>query len=170
MQYKYIPEMLQKYKGLLEESETIARILTFTKDDVAARQSKVLTSQLQIANLPAFVLIDCGVTHSFTSRKFAEGESHACNVLNEGLSTSLPSGEILLSSHWLQVVLVVFSRRELLAVLVILTMQDYNVILGIDFLGKYNAMIECQSKRVIFRPPSEVVFEYSEIITSNLRG
>ena len=55
----------------------------------------------------------------------------------------------------------VFSGRELLADLVRLTMQDYDVILRMDFLRKYNAMIKCQSRRVIFRPPGKIEFEYS---------
>ena len=49
----------------------------------------------------------------------------------------------------------------------ILNMHDYDVILRMDFLGKYNATIECRSKKVKFRPPSEVEFEY---IGENGRG
>ena len=35
------------------------------------------------------------------------------------------------------------------------------MILGMDFLGKYNATFECRSKKVIFRPPGKEEFEYS---------
>lgn len=77
------------------------RIYTFTKDNVTSRQSKVVTGQLQITNSIAYTLFDSGVTYSFTSYKFVEGITHASNTLKEGFSMSLPSGEILLSSHWL---------------------------------------------------------------------
>ena len=42
--------------------------------------------------------------------------------------------------------------RKLFADLVVLDMIDYDVILGMDFLRKYNAKIDCKGRKVIFRP------------------
>ncbi len=67
----------------------------------------------------------------------------------------LPSGDIMLSSYWLHAVPVVISKRELRADLVMLDMTDYDVILGIDFLSKYEATIDCKAKTVGFKPPRE---------------
>ena len=44
--------------------------------------------------------------------------------------------------------------------LIILDMYDYNVILGMDFLTKYNATIECQIRRVTFGPSNEDEFNF----------
>ena len=41
----------------------------------------------------------------------------------------------------------VISKRELKADLVMLDMTDYDVILGMDFLSKYGAMINCKDKK-----------------------
>ena len=55
---------------------------------------------------------------------------------------------------------IVFSGRELHADLVLIKMYDYDVILGMDFLGKYNSLIECRRRRVIFHPYGEQKFEF----------
>ena len=36
--------------------------------------------------------------------------------------------------------------------LIIIDLYDYDVILGMDFLGKYNAVINCQRRTVTFKP------------------
>ena len=36
--------------------------------------------------------------------------------------------------------------------LIIIDLYDYDVILGMDFLGKYNVVIDCQSRIVTFKP------------------
>ena len=43
------------------------------------------------------------------------------------------------------------ANRELYMDLIILDMYDYNIILGMDFLAKYNATIECWKRTVTFR-------------------
>ncbi|KAL5567494.1 hypothetical protein UlMin_024069 [Ulmus minor] len=126
------------------------------RNHAKAGQSNVVTGQLLIANTLAHVLIDSGATHSFASCKFAECMSHDCDVLRQGFSTSLPTGEILFSSHWLRAIPMIISGRELYVDLVILNMHDYDVILGMNFLGKYNATIKCRSRKIIFRLLGEV--------------
>ena len=44
--------------------------------------------------------------------------------------------------------------------LIILNMYDYNVIMGMDFLSKYNATIECRYQRVTFKPSDSNEFSY----------
>ena len=66
----------------------------------------------------------------------------------------------MLSSHWLRAVPVVISEREFCADLVMLDMTDYDVILGMDFLSKYGAMIDCKAKTVGFKPPGEEMFTF----------
>ena len=59
--------------------------------------------------------------------------------------------------------------RELSADLVLIRMVDYDVILGMDFLGKYNATIECKKKKVVFQPDGELSFEYMSQSTKEPR-
>ena len=43
--------------------------------------------------------------------------------------------------------------------LIVLEMVDYDVILGMDWLSKYNATIFCRRKKVVFQPSKREVFE-----------
>ena len=49
---------------------------------------------------------------------------------------------------------------ELYVDLIILNMYDYDVTLGMDFLSKYNATIECWYWRVIFWLSNNDEFSY----------
>ena len=81
-------------------------------------------------------------------------------------STSLPSGEVLFSTYWLKHVPVLISDRELYVDLVVPQMYDYDVILGMDWLSKYNATIDCRKKKVNFKLLGEEEFEF----VSNSKG
>ena len=72
--------------------------------------------------------------------------------LGHKFTTTLPSGEILLSTHWLQAVPTNISDKELFIDLISLEMKDYGVTLGMDFLGKYSASIACHQRKVVFNP------------------
>ena len=57
--------------------------------------------------------------------------------------------EVMYYDQWLRSVLVFINGRELLVDFMILAMHDYEVILGIDWLSKYNITIDCKKKMMI---------------------
>ena len=104
------------------------------------------------------MLFDFGATHSFISTVFVGYLDRHVECIGQTFRTFLPSGDVMLSSYWLRVVAVVISERELCADLVMLYMTDYDVILGMDFRTKYEAIIDCKAKIVGFKPPREEMF------------
>ncbi|GMN34625.1 hypothetical protein TIFTF001_044926 [Ficus carica] len=58
------------------------------------------------------------------------------DILSQGFTTTLPSGEVMMSTHWLRAVPMRIVDRELYSNLIVLEMFDYDLILGMDFLGK----------------------------------
>ncbi|KAL5540688.1 hypothetical protein UlMin_043340 [Ulmus minor] len=75
-------------------------------------------------------------------------------------STTLPSGEVMISTCWLHAVPMIVDDRELFVNLIVLDMHDFDVILGMDWLSKYNATIDCRKRRVIFEPMGEEKFKF----------
>ena len=143
-----------------EDPEPNAKIYAYTKGDAIASTSKVVTGQLTVANNCANVLFDSGATHSFASTIFAENLDRGKDRINQIFRTALPSGDVMISSYWLRAVPIVIAGRELSVDLVILDMFDYDVIIGMDFLTKYEATINCKARTVNFKPPGEVPFDF----------
>ncbi|KAL5560047.1 hypothetical protein UlMin_036258 [Ulmus minor] len=164
-------------QGRLEAPEPEAKIFAYTKGDVDAGTSNVVTGQLSVANLSLHVLFDSGATHSFVSSVCASRMNRVRELITRSFRTSLPSGDVLISTHWLRAIPVLVSNRELYVDLIMLSLHDYDVILGMDFLSKYNATIECRHRRVVFRPTENDEFSYvgeggrsHKVIISSMRA
>lgn len=65
-----------------------------------------------------------------------------------------------MSNYWLRNVPIIIYGRTLYVNLIVISMNDYVVILGIDFLRKYNAIIDCRNWKVTFKPSTEREFTY----------
>ena len=106
------------------------------------------------------MLFDSGTTHSFISTMFVDCLDRHVECIGQAFRMVLPFGDIMLSSYWLRAVPVVISERELSVDLIILDMIDYDVILGMDFLSKYEATIDCKAKTISFKPTREEMFVF----------
>ncbi|KAL5561449.1 hypothetical protein UlMin_031196 [Ulmus minor] len=147
-------------QGRFEAPEPEAKIFAYTKGDMEVGTSNVVIGQLSIANMNSHILFDSGAMHSFISTVHASRLDRAKEVISRTFRTSLPSGDVLILTHWLRAIPIRVSERELYVDLIILKMYDYDIILGMDFLTKYNATIECQHRRVTFRPSNNDVFSF----------
>ena len=71
----------------------------------------------------------------------------------------LSSGKVMLLTCRLRVVPIMVDDREMGVDLIVLDMHDFDVILDMDWLSKYNATIDCQKRRVLFKPMGEEKFK-----------
>ena len=141
-----------------------ARVFALTQKE-AETSNSVVTGQIPIANLLCNVLVDSGATHSFISTCMIEKIGRPREVFPIGFSTMLPSGEMMTSKGWVRAVPMIIGGRELYADLIELAIHDYDVILGMDWLSKYCANIDCRRKVVVFQPEGEEKFMFKGEIT-----
>ncbi|KAI3472595.1 hypothetical protein Pfo_030078, partial [Paulownia fortunei] len=113
--------------------------------------------------IPAIALIDSGSTHSFASCAFVRKLGITPDLLKVRYSVTVPSGEEMDSNQMLRACSIQISDRTLYADLVVLPMPNFEVILGMDWLTKYHATIDCNKKIVIFQPPGEEQFMFNGI-------
>ncbi|XP_028054434.1 uncharacterized protein LOC114258647 [Camellia sinensis] len=120
----------------------------------------VVSGTISICDKPVDALIDSGSTHSFISMVFAETLNRPMETLNYMLCVASPmEGSILCSTVFVACEL--FLRNAVLfADLIPLDMRHFDVVLGIDWLAKYYATIDCALKREIFRPPRQDEFYF----------
>ena len=64
----------------------------------------------------------------------------------------MPSGEILKSEFFSRQISMTINGVTLRADLIAIEMKEFDVILGMDFLEKHNAIIDCHHRKVTFRP------------------
>ena len=103
----------------------------------------VVTGTLPVFGHMAFVLFDSSSTHSFVSEEFVDLAHLEKEPLETILSVSTPTHELLMATHRVKGGSVTVSGRVIEAVLIILSMQDFDV--GMDWLGENRALIDCET-------------------------
>ena len=76
------------------------------------------------------------------------------------LIVATPMRDSIVTSKMLRGCLVMIGYKEMLVDLVLLDLQDFNVILRMDWLASYHASIDCFGKMVIFSIPGQPEFGF----------
>ncbi|KAH7866352.1 hypothetical protein Vadar_019277 [Vaccinium darrowii] len=89
-------------------------------------------------------------------------------VLNTALAISTPVGDVVVINVCYANCELVVGGRSLLVDLLPLDMTDFDIILGMDFLSGYHAVMDCFSKEVVFQLPNgdEVKFCGDSVVSS----
>ncbi|RVW67712.1 Retrovirus-related Pol polyprotein from transposon 17.6 [Vitis vinifera] len=135
------------------------RVFAMTHRDAQAT-SDVVTGTLRIHTLFARVLIDPGSTHSFVSVSFAGLLGLPVVSMDFDLIVATPVGDSVVASRMLRNCIVMIGYREMPVDLVLLDLQDFDVILGMDWLASYHASVDCFEKRVTFSIPGQPKFSF----------
>ncbi|KAA0043063.1 ty3-gypsy retrotransposon protein [Cucumis melo var. makuwa] len=135
------------------------RVFATTRQE-AERAGTVVSGTLPILGHYAFVLFDSRSSHSFISSVFVQHVGLEVEPLGSVLSVSTPSGEVLLSKEQIKACRVEIANRMLDVTLLVLDMQDFDVILSMDWLSANHANIDCFGKEVVFNPPSGASFKF----------
>ena len=114
-----------------------------------------MTGTIQVFESDAYVLIDPGATHSFVSAKFIAQVNIEIQPIDCSMVVSLPTGDSLIADRVYMGCRVIIEGHEFMANLVLLDIQDFDVILGMDWLSQHHATMDCFRKEVKFCRPGE---------------
>ncbi|XP_074305111.1 uncharacterized protein LOC141640049 [Silene latifolia] len=124
------------------------------KDD-----AHVVTGTFLVNSKPTFVLFDSGATHSFVSREHARTLNlEIFDLIMD--SVTIPSGESVSCSRVYRSVPIKIGEVVFHCDLIEFPLGGFEVILGMDWLGKYRAFIDCHQKKISLRGPKGVRVSY----------
>ncbi|KAG5554578.1 hypothetical protein RHGRI_012218 [Rhododendron griersonianum] len=129
------------------------RVFAITRQGAQASPG-VVTGTLVISGTYARVFLDPGSTHSFVSNVFTKYLDKPARVLNIALAISTPVGDVVVINVGFSGCELVVGGRKLLVDLLPLDITDFDIILGMDFLSGYHAVMGCFCKEVVFHLPN----------------
>ena len=142
-----------------DQNKTQARVYAMTKEDVETSPT-VVTSIMFVYEILTYVLIDSGATHSFIKPMLVKKLGKSLSILDAPFCVSTPSGNFLEASSVLKDCLLLIEGHVLKVDLVVLGIHDFDIILGMDWLSKHYATIECHEKEVLFQPSGVPSFRF----------
>lgn len=119
------------------------------------------TGNISIDRLSTYALFDCVASHSFISKSFSKHLERMPEILKLPYRVATLEGEVMTTN--------LISRdcnldlgkgKELKVDLIRLKMRDFDIILGIDWLAKSFARVECRNKVVNFCLPLDHTFTF----------
>ncbi|XP_057248893.1 uncharacterized protein LOC125498681 [Beta vulgaris subsp. vulgaris] len=121
----------------------------------ANTNGNVVTDTFSIHSMSVYVLFDSGASHSFVSeplvKKLGLENSKTCDV-----DISIPSGVIITCNNLYPDVPIMCGSTTLVANLIAFPLHDFDVILGMDWLSRHKAKIDCEKQKVSVVGPSGV--------------
>ncbi|XP_071688789.1 uncharacterized protein [Rutidosis leptorrhynchoides] len=116
----------------------------------AADVTGTITGHVFVHHRALFVLFDSGSTHSIVSVKSSKYLKVSPTWLSTPFTISTPMGSIEIIDRVYQNCRLEFNDCMFPANLFPMTMHDFDIILGMDWLSQHHATIDCYSKRILF--------------------
>ena len=128
---------------------TQARVFAVTQQE-ADTAHDVVTGMILVFDRDAHILIDPGATHSFNSMGFISNVNVESQPIDCSIVVSLPTGDSRLAESVYMDSRVIIGGQEFLVDLILLDIHDFDVILGMDWLSRHHAIVDCYRKEVRF--------------------
>ncbi|OWM63611.1 hypothetical protein CDL15_Pgr008154 [Punica granatum] len=145
--------------GQANRPMTQGKVFTLTKRDADANPT-VVTGTLNLFNRPTHVLIDLGSIHSYISLSYIMHSDRPPESFDSSMSIATPTRESVMVDELYRGCMLQLGDREMLVDLIPLSIQDFDVILRMDWLASHQAYVECYKKEVVFRLLDELEFNF----------
>jgi hypothetical protein len=138
-------------KGVAQKPLVPARVYALVPGE-SEGGSEVVAGTALILGFEASIMFDSEATHSFVSIVFVRLSRLVVRTLKPGLTVTTPIGKTVVYKRVVCECPISICGRVLHPNLVVLPMFSYNVILGMDWLMKHSAIIDCVLKQVTLTP------------------
>ncbi|GKD29918.1 hypothetical protein Tco_1240696 [Tanacetum coccineum] len=123
----------------------------------------VVTGTFFVNLFPARMLFDSGADRSFVSELFSQNFIVPVSQLKPPLDVEIANSKIIHVANVFQNSEVEINNEKFSIDLIPMPMGEIDIVIGMDWLSKYDAIISCQNKLIRIRTPSEgETFIYDE--------
>ncbi|XP_070025058.1 uncharacterized protein [Nicotiana sylvestris] len=126
----------------------------------AESSDAVITGIILVCDREASMLYDPGSTYSYVSSYFAPYLVLPSDPLSIPVYVSTPVGDSIMVDRVHYSCIMVIGGLETRVDLLLLDMVDFDVILGIDWLSPYHAILDCHAKTVTLALPNLPLLEW----------
>ena len=136
--------------GHANQNTPQARVYALTREE-APTDPGVISGKISICDLDFHVLIDPGSTHSFMSLETASQVNIKNELLGYDLCVLMPAGGKIIVDKVCRACPVVVSSVMLPADLILMDFKEFDIILGMDWLAKHHAILDCYTKEMVIQ-------------------
>ncbi|KAG7533312.1 Zinc finger CCHC-type [Arabidopsis thaliana x Arabidopsis arenosa] len=126
------------------------RVYELSEDANNAGNFKAITGTLCIGDVETHTLFDSGATHCFVSSEMVEKGGFKKEPNTEYGMVRAAGGQVMYPSGVVREISVVVNGVNMPTDLIVVQLKKHDVILGMDWLGKYKAHIDCHRGRIQF--------------------
>ncbi|XP_052626750.1 uncharacterized protein LOC111890364 [Lactuca sativa] len=163
-------------QGRTEPPRARGRAFQLTAWEASATQN-VVTGKFRVKSIPALALFDSGVSWSFVSRSFSREFALPIGDLEYPLRVSITNEHGVSDSSIYQGCVLEIFRVSVLINLIPIPMRYACIIVGMDWMRRFGAMINCEGQRVDTRVGDHVsavvvfvVREFADVFLEELPG
>jgi hypothetical protein len=138
------------------------RVNHMASDEAQQAQDVVLGMFLTSAH-PATILFDSGASHSFILSSFVAKHSLPIATMKHIMLVSSPGGEMR-TKHICPAVSITIRGVDFPLNLILLDSQGIDIILGMDWLSKYDRVIQCSMKAVKLTKKDGITVEFVAMV------
>jgi len=147
----------------IQEGRTQGRVYHMTHEDVRVVHD-VVAGTLQLDTMQVYALIDPRANNSFVAYRIMNNLHVLSSKLGVGVTVSTPLGENIHIDDIYKGVKLYIGGLELRVNLIPLKLYDFDLIVGMNWLSKHKAQVDCFTKTVTIQGISDkrVVFKGKE--------
>jgi hypothetical protein len=129
----------------------------------AQQAQDVVLGMFLASSHPATVLLDSGASHSFISSSFVVRHQLPITIMKQTMLVSSPGGEMR-TKHICHVTSNTIRGVDFLGNLIVLDSRGIDILLGMDWLRKYDGVILCAKRAIRLTKEDGTIMEFSATI------